>query len=123
MNGETKDDNIAMQDAEGDAEMTQSEVGTEDPDLKDLVEREGINLPHILEQWKRHGVDNVPTEQLDHIQYLLLLWEEAKSRGQKRTHGEIRHLGVKVDEGQSQLSPKHTRRKPKLEDKNTHMGR
>jgi hypothetical protein len=57
MDGETKEDNTAMQDAEGDAEMTPSEVGTEDPDLRDLVEREGIDLPHILEQWKRQGVD------------------------------------------------------------------
>jgi hypothetical protein len=86
MDGETKEDNTAMQDAEGDAEMTPSEVGTEDPDLRDLVEREGIDLPHILEQWKRQGVDNVPTEQLDRIQYLFLLREEAKARGQKCTH-------------------------------------
>jgi hypothetical protein len=111
MEGETRDDNTPMQEAEGDAEMTPSEVGTEDPDLRDLVEREGIDLPNILEQWKRQGVDNVPTEQLDHIQYLFLLREEAKARGLKRTHGEIGHLGVKADEGQPQLSPKQTRRK------------
>jgi hypothetical protein len=81
--------------------MTSHEVGTEDPDLRDLVEREGIDLPHILEQWKRQGVDNVPTEQLDHIQYMFLLWKEAKAKGWKCTHGEIGHLGVKVGKGQS----------------------
>jgi hypothetical protein len=53
MDGETNDDNTSMQDAEGDAEMTPREVGTKDPDLRDLVEREGIDLPNILEQWKR----------------------------------------------------------------------
>ena len=53
MDGETKDDNTTMQDAKGYAEMTPSEVGTEDPDLRDLVEREGIDLMNILEQWKR----------------------------------------------------------------------
>lgn len=111
MDGETKENNTAMQDAEGDAEMTLSEVGTEDPDLRDLVEREGIDLPHILEQWKKKGVDSVPIEQLDRIQYLFLLREEAKAKGQKRTHGEIGHLGVKVGEGQPQPSPKQTRRK------------
>jgi hypothetical protein len=67
MDGEIKDDNTVMQDAEGDAEITPSKVGTKDPDLRDLVEREGIDLPNILEQWKRQGVDNVPTEKLDHI--------------------------------------------------------
>jgi hypothetical protein len=100
-----------MQEAEGDAEMTPSEVGTEDPELRDLVEREGIDLTNILEQWKRQGVDSVPTEQLDRIQYLFLLREEAKARGLKHTHGEIGHLGVKASEGQPQLSPKQTQRK------------
>jgi hypothetical protein len=47
--------------------MTPREVGTEYPDLRDLVEREGIDLSNILEQWKIQGVDNVPTEKLDHI--------------------------------------------------------
>jgi hypothetical protein len=49
MDGETKDDNTTMQDAD----MTPSEVGIEDPDLRDLVEREGIDLLNMLEQWKR----------------------------------------------------------------------
>jgi hypothetical protein len=42
---------------------------------------------------------------------LFLLREEAKSRGLKRTHGEIGHLGIKAGEEQPQLSPKQTRRK------------
>jgi hypothetical protein len=37
--------------------------------------------------------------------------EEAKPRGQKNTHREIGHLGVKVSEGKLQLSPKQMRRK------------
>ena len=100
MDGETRDANTPMQEADRDAEMTPSEVGIEDLDLKDIVEREGINLLNILEQWKRQGVDNVPTGQLDNIQYLFLLREEEKSRGLKCTHKEIGHLGIKVGEGQ-----------------------
>ena len=83
----------------------------EDPDLRDIVEREGIDLPNILEQWKRQGVNNVPTKQLDRIQYLFLLREEAKSKGIKRMHGEIGHMGIKAGERQLQQSPKQTRRK------------
>ena len=75
------------------------------------MEREGIDLPNILEQWKRQGVDKVPIEKFDRIQYLFLLREEVKARGQKHTHRDIGHLGVKVDEGQPQLSAKKTRRK------------
>jgi hypothetical protein len=42
---------------------------------------------------------------------MFLLREEAKSRGLKHTHGEIGHLGIKAGEGQSQISPKQTKRK------------
>ena len=89
MDGETRDANTPMQEADGDAEMTPSEVGREDHDLRDIVEREGIDLSNILEQWKRQGVDNVPVDKLDRIQYLFLLREEEKSRGLKHMHGEI----------------------------------
>jgi hypothetical protein len=53
MDGGIRDDNTPMQEAEGNAEMTPSEVGTKDPELKDLVEMEGIDLTNILEEWKR----------------------------------------------------------------------
>jgi hypothetical protein len=111
MDEETRDENTPMQEADGDAEMTPSEVGTEDPNLRDIMEREGIDLSNILEQWKRQGIDNVPVEKLDCIQYLFLLREESKSRGLKHMHGEIGHVGIKASEGQPQLSPKQTRRK------------
>jgi hypothetical protein len=84
--------------------MTPSEVGMEDLDIKDIVEREGIYLPNILEQWKNQGVDNVPVEQLDCIQYLFLLREEEKYRGIKHTHDEIGHLRIKEGEGNPQHS-------------------
>jgi hypothetical protein len=60
---------------------------------------------------EKAGRRQCTSEQLDRIQYLFLLREEEKSRGLKRTHGEIGHLGIKAGEGQPQLSPKQTRRK------------
>jgi hypothetical protein len=89
--------------------MTPSEVGIKDPDLRDIVERKGIYLPNILEQCKRKGVDNVPAEQLDRIQYFFLLREEEKSRGTKHMHGEIGHLEIKTGDGQPKNSPKQAR--------------
>jgi hypothetical protein len=53
MEGGTKDANTPMQEVDRDSEMTSSEVGMKDPDLKDIVEREGIDLMNILEQWKK----------------------------------------------------------------------
>jgi hypothetical protein len=60
---------------------------------------------------EKAGRRHVPAEQLDRIQYLFFLREEEKSKGLKRTHGDIGHLGIKVGEGQTQLSPKKMRRK------------
>jgi len=100
MDIETRDANTPMQEANIDMEMTPSEVGMEDPDLRDIGEREGTYLLNILEQWKRQGVDNILAKQLDRIQYLFLIREEEKSRGIKHTHGEIGNLGIKAGEGQ-----------------------
>jgi hypothetical protein len=49
MEGGIEDTNTPMQEVDGDSEMTPIEVGTKDPDLRDIVEREGIDLPNILE--------------------------------------------------------------------------
>jgi hypothetical protein len=48
MDVETRDANTLMQEADRDTKMTPSEVGTEDPDLRYFVEREGIYLLNIL---------------------------------------------------------------------------
>jgi hypothetical protein len=99
MGGETIYTTTPMQEVDRDIEMTPSEVGMKYIDLGDIVEREGIDLLNILEQWKRQGIDNVLAEQLDCIQYMSLLMDESKSRGIKHTHGEIGHLGIKVGNG------------------------
>ena len=51
--GAMKDSNSLIKEAYRYSEMTPIEVGTEDPNLIDIMEREGIGLPNILEQWKR----------------------------------------------------------------------
>ena len=90
--------------------MTPSEEGTKDTDLRDIVEREGIDLSNIVEQWKKQGVDNVIVEQLDRIQYFFLLRAEAKSKVINCMHDEIGHLRIKAGEGNPQHSPKKTRK-------------
>jgi len=107
----SQDQNTPMHEGDGDFEMTPSEVGTEDPNLRDIVEREGIDLQNILEQWKNQGMENIPSKQIDRIQYLFLLREESKARGTKRIHGDIGTLGLKEGDNQHQESPKQAKRK------------
>ena len=39
-------------DLEGDAEMTASEIRTEDMELSDILEREGMDRNNMVEKWK-----------------------------------------------------------------------
>jgi hypothetical protein len=80
--------------------MTPSEVGNEDPNLRDIVEREGIDLQNFLDQWKKQGIGTIPLNQLDCVQYLFLMSGEEKTIGIKRMHGEIGNLGIKSGDTQ-----------------------
>jgi len=95
-----------MQGCDGDLEMTPSEVRTKNPDLREIVEWEGIDLPNILEQWKNKGIETIPPDQLDQEKYLFQMREEGKTIGTKCMHGEIGNLGVKSGHTQHPLSSK-----------------
>ena len=88
-----------------DAEMKISEAGTEDLELRDILDREGMDLVNMVEQWKEIGVEHIPEEQINRINFLFLAQEEVGSKGQKRGHGETKGMGIKV-QGLKQSKPK-----------------
>ena len=53
-------------------EMTQSESGTEDQDLQEILERENLELEKFLEQGINKGIDSLPQEKFDRVQQLFL---------------------------------------------------
>jgi hypothetical protein len=48
--------NTPLHEWDGDSKMTPSEVGMEDSDIRDIMEREGINFQNILDQWKKFNL-------------------------------------------------------------------
>lgn len=52
--------------------MTLSEVGTEDQDLNDTLEQEWMDLKTVVEQWKQKGVEHIPEEEIDRVNFLFL---------------------------------------------------
>jgi hypothetical protein len=60
------------------------------------MEREGIDLHNIFDQWIKQGIEAIPPDQLDHVQYIFLMTGKEKSRGIKCMHGEICKLGMKL---------------------------
>ena len=57
---------------EGDEEMVLSEIGMEDQDLSDILDKEGMDLNTIFEQWKQKWVDHIPKEEIDIVNFLFL---------------------------------------------------
>ena len=68
-------------DLEGDADMTASEIGIEDMELSDILEREGMDLNTIVEQWKQKGVEHVPEEEIDRVNFLFLTRQDVELKG------------------------------------------
>jgi len=68
-----------------DHQMTPSEVGTEDHELQEILERENLDLEKFLEQGMTKGVDSLPKEEYERVQ--LFLWRsQLKGSGVKRKH-------------------------------------
>ena len=82
--------------SEGDAEMSISEAGTEDQELRDILEREGMDLNTMVEQWKERGLEHIPTEEMERVNFLLRAQQEVETKGQKRGHEANKFLGIKV---------------------------
>lgn len=74
--------------------MISSEMGTEDMELSDILEKEDMDLNSMLEQWKQKGMEHVPDEEIDRIDYLFLSRHDAELHGIKRSHGATKSLGV-----------------------------
>ena len=71
-NTQQKEDRPSTMELDRDHEMTPSEVGTEEHDLQEILERENLDLEKFLEQGTTKGVDSLPQEEFDRVQQLFL---------------------------------------------------
>ena len=74
--------------------MISSEMGTEDMELSDILEKEYMDLNSMVEQWKQTGMEHVPEEEIDRINYFSLSRQDVDLQGLKRSHGATKNLGV-----------------------------
>ena len=93
---ETLQGSELVKDLEGDANMTASEIGTEDMELNDILKREGMDLNTVVEQWKQKGVEHIPKEEIDRVNFLFLTRQDAELKGLKRGFGATKGLGIKA---------------------------
>lgn len=71
-NNKLKEDRLGTMELDRHHEMTPSEVGMEDHDLQEILERENLDLEKFLEQGTTKGVDSLPQEEFDRLQQLFL---------------------------------------------------
>ena len=93
-NNKLKEDLPSFMELGRDHEMTPSEVGIEDHELQDILERENLDLENFLEQGTTKGVDSIPQEEFDRVQQLFLWRSRAKCSGVKRNHDSQENRGV-----------------------------
>lgn len=77
-------------------EMTPSEVGTEDHELQEILDKENLDLEQFLEPKKNKGVDWLPNEEHAWVQQLYLWRTQLKGNSVKRNHDIQEQSGVKM---------------------------
>lgn len=85
-NNQQKEDLLNTLELDRDQELTPSEVGTEDHELQDILEREHLDLEKFLEQGTTKGMDSPPQEEFNKVQQLFVWRTQAKGLGVKRSH-------------------------------------
>ena len=98
--------------------MVLSEQGTEDLELDEILEKEGLDLNSIMEKWKQKGIDKVPEEEINRINHLFLARQDAISKGMKQGRGATKSLGIKSQTlHHTQASSQYKRKRGRRSDK------
>ena len=71
-NNQQKEDLLNTMELDRDQEMTLSEVGTEDHELQDIIDREHLDLEKFLEEGTTKGMDWLPQEEFNRVQHMFL---------------------------------------------------
>lgn len=73
--------------------MLTSDGGSEDLELNEVLEKEGVNLPAMEKQWKTQGLDNIPEEEIRKIRDLFIAKQQAVLDKQKNRLGITKGTG------------------------------
>jgi len=67
--------------------MLNSDGGSDELELNEALEKAGVNLPALEENWKAKGIENVPEEELKKISDLFIARQKAELDRQNRRLG------------------------------------
>ena len=52
--------------------MLISDIRTEEMELNDILEQEGVNLPDMVENWEKKGMEHISEEEVKRINDILI---------------------------------------------------
>jgi len=73
--------------------MLTSDGGSEDLELNEVLEKEGVNLPDMEKHWRTQGLENIPKEELKKINDLFIARQQAVLDKQKKRLGIMKGTG------------------------------
>lgn len=92
--------------------MFTSEIGSKDMELSDILEQEGMDLPNMVENWKKKGMEHISKEEVKRINDILIAWQRAEIELQRNSLSTTKGLGV-CTKGlhQTSTSSKHRKKR------------
>jgi len=79
---------------EEDLEMFTNEIKLKDMELSDILEQEGMDLPNMVENWKKKGMEHILEEEVRRINDIFIAWQWAEMELQSKCLGIAKGIGV-----------------------------
>ena len=82
--------------ANEDSEMLISDIGNEEMELNEVLEQEGVNLPDMVEDWRKKGMENISEEEVRKINEIFIAKQKAEMDMQNKNLGMAKGMGLRT---------------------------
>lgn len=76
-----------------DSEMLISDIRSEEMKLNEVLEKEGVNLPDMVENWKKKGMENISEEEVRKINEIFIAKHKVEINMQNKNLGIAKGMG------------------------------
>jgi len=91
---------LQNQDATGgvdeDSEILISDIESDKMELTNILEKEGVNLPDMVEEWKKNEMEHIWEEEVRRVNEILIAKQRAKIEMQSKNLGIAKGMGLRT---------------------------
>jgi len=84
----------AIEGVDEDSEMLISDIGSDEMEINDILEQEGVNLPDMVQNWKKKGMEHISEEEVRRINEILIARQRAEIDMQSKNLGVAKGIGL-----------------------------